>query len=380
MQDAIRADNLGLHIGAFGLRNLSIAVPEGKITSIIGPNGSGKSTLLKLLTRLLTPDEGTVAIGGQPLASYKSGELARTVAMLTQSKGAMPELTVKELVAYGRSPHQRPFARRFTPDDNQIVDWALTVTGTKAAEDRMFHTLSGGEQQKARIAMALAQKTNILLLDEPTTFLDIAHQLDLMEMIQELNSKHGLTVLMVLHDLQQAAKYSDHLIALKRGRLAAMGPPSEVLSSRFLREVYEIEAKIIKDDGYPLIIPVKTIKKTEESQMVIVTNTSQITPGNAHKLIERFDKVGKVETMQGFLGLEVLQTQNTSDFDEVSVVTRWSTKEDFQAWTRSSAFKESHAHRQIPDYILSNKITFQEVKIIRNPIVSEELAAEAETL
>lgn len=231
----------------------------------------------------------------------------------------------------------------------------------------MFHTLSGGEQQKARIAMALAQKTGIILLDEPTTYLDMTHQLEVMEMLSRINREYRITVVMVLHDLQQAAAFCHHMIAMKEGEIVASGIPRSVITPRFLREVYEIEAKVSFEEEYPVIIPIPK-KYEEETTMIIVTNTSHITKGNGEKLIERFDRIGKVEQMEGFLGLEVLFTQNLSEYDEVSVVTRWNSKEDFQNWTKSEAFRESHSKRKTPDYIISNKITFQEVKVKRNPI------------
>lgn len=367
---AIQMDELTFQISSFGLRDVSASIPDAKITTIVGPNGSGKSTLLKLLAKLLQPNKGTIRINNKPVNEYKSTELAQTISMLTQSKGMLPELSVRELVTYGRIPYKRPFEQRMNDKDLEIIDWALEVTDTKHLENRMFHALSGGEQQKARIAMALAQKTGILILDEPTTYLDMSHQLEVMELLQYINEKLNITVLMVLHDLQQAVKFSHHLIAMKQGQIVRQGKPKDIITPLFLKEIYSIEAKINYENDYPLIIPIQAIKSKEDSKMIIVTNTSKIKKGCAHKLIERFDKVGKVETMKGFLGLEVLLTESTEDYEEVTVSTRWESKEDFQAWTRSDAFKESHAHRQIPDYILSNKITFYDVKIVRKPIVA----------
>ncbi|WP_080832770.1 heme oxygenase [Cohnella massiliensis] len=373
---AIETEHLRLDIGHFQLDDVTLSFPEGQITAIVGPNGSGKSTLLKMISRLATADGGEIRVGGLPAGSYRATDFARVLTMLPQSKGMFPDLTVREIVAYGRSPHKRFLESRLSAEDREAIDWALAATDTGKHEDRPFHTLSGGEQQKVRIAMALAQKTGILLLDEPTTFLDMSHQLDVMEMLRKLNREWGMTIVMVLHDLQQAAAYSHHLVALKHGLVVAEGAPRAVITPRFLRYVYDIEAKVRFEEDYPIIIPVKKAK--EDTTMVIVTNTSKISKGNAHKLIERFDKVGKVEFMEGFLGLEVLLTENTKDYEEVSVVTRWRQKEDFQAWTKSSAFKESHKHREIPDYILENKITFQEVKIVRDPRTADERPA-AET-
>ncbi|MNI25807.1 Heme-degrading monooxygenase [compost metagenome] len=157
-----------------------------------------------------------------------------------------------------------------------------------------------------------------------------------------------------------------------------MGEPKEMLTRQFLQEVYQIDAKVKFEDDYPIIIPIKTVSTSkEELSMIIVTNTSQITKGEAHKLIERFDKVGKVDFMEGFLGLEVLLTENTKEYDEVSIVTRWNSREDFNAWTKSEAFRESHSHRGTPEYIISNKITFYEVKIVRHPLVAGDASASA---
>ncbi|KQO09594.1 heme oxygenase [Paenibacillus sp. Leaf72] len=370
MNAAIHIENVGLSVGAFEMEDANMIIPSGKITAIVGPNGSGKSTMLKVITKLLTPDKGEVFINQKPLKTYKSKDFAKDIAMLTQSKEMIPDLTVRELVSFGRSPHKPMFKNKMTHEDNDIIDWALKITGTKRYQHQMFYTLSGGEQQKARIAMALAQKTNILLLDEPTTYLDIAHQFDVMEMLQQINRDHQITIVMVLHDLQQAAAYCDHMIAMKRGLIAMTGEPQTVLTSEFLKDVYNMDARIKFDEGYPLIIP-NPRKNQEDTKMIIVTNASHITKGNAHKLIERFDRVGDVEKAEGFLGLEVLLTEKTKDYEEVSIVTRWNTKDDFQAWTRSDAFREAHSRRGgTPDYIISNTITFYEVKVIRNPIAA----------
>ncbi len=378
MNKAIDLKDIELEMGMFQLFDITTAIPEGKMTAIIGPNGSGKSTLLKIITKLLSADKGEVAIQGKEAGDYSRADYARTISMLPQAKDMLPELTVRELVAYGRSPHKRLFKQRLTEEDQKIIDWAMKTMSIRRHDDRMFHTLSGGEQQKARIAMALAQKTDIILLDEPTTFLDISHQLEVMGMLRKINQEHGITIVMVLHDLQQAAAYCDHLIAMKDGEIISTGTPQTVITSRFLRQVYEIEAKVSFDQNYPVIIPIPK-NYEEDATMIIVTNTSHITKGNGDKLIERFDRIGKVEGMEGFLGLEVLLTQNTAEYDEVSVVTRWNSKDDFQAWTRSEAFRESHSHRKTPDYIISNKIVFQEVKIKRNPLppVHAEAIAEA---
>ncbi|MFD1955512.1 heme oxygenase [Paenibacillus thailandensis] len=364
---ALTVQNLSYKLEHFELQDIEAIIPEGQITAIVGRNGSGKSTLLRMLARILRPDCGQIRYNGEPGSSYSRKAFARLVALLGQEKDHIPDITVRELVALGRSPRQSAFRSRLSPEDEKAVDWALSAMGITRNEDRMFHTLSGGEKQKARIAMALAQEAGILLLDEPTTYLDLSHQLDLMETLRSINRKLGLTIVMVLHDLQQAAAYGDYLIAMDGGRIAASGPPKTVIDRRFMLDVFGVVARIDMQGAYPVIIPVPQQLK-EESTMVIVTNVSQITKGSGMKLIERFNKVGKVEGMKGFLGLEVMMTENTKEYDEVTVSTKWESKEDFQAWTRSEAFRESHSHREKPDYIISNKIVFYDVKVVRKPL------------
>lgn len=253
--NAIEASNLCQRVGFFQLKDISLVIPKGKMTAIIGPNGSGKSTFLKITAQLMGMDEGEILVQDQPIHTYKRREFAKTISMLPQSKEELPDLCVRELVSYGRSPHHSFLHKGSKAADEAVIDWALDITGTKKHESRMFHELSGGEQQKARIAMALAQKTDILLLDEPTTYLDMAHQLDLMEMLQEINDQYGITIVMVLHDLQQAAAYSHYMIALKGGCLIDQGKPKELLTASFLQKVYNITAKIHFDEDYPVIIP-----------------------------------------------------------------------------------------------------------------------------
>ncbi|WP_413377714.1 ABC transporter ATP-binding protein [Alkalihalobacillus sp. 1P02AB] len=257
MEKAICAKQMNVHIGSFTLNNINVEIPKGKMTAIVGPNGSGKSTFLKVISRLVKPEFGEVMIEQKELDAYKAREFAQTLAMMPQSKQTLPNLTVKELIQYGRSPYKRFFEHQANIEDQEIVEWAMAITGTAKHKERFFHTLSGGEQQKVRIALALAQKTNILLLDEPTTFLDITHQLEVMELLEEVNVNHGMTIVMVLHELQQAAAYCHHLIAMQKGRVVSTGPPIEMLTPLFLKEIYQIEAKIIYEDNYPLIVPLK---------------------------------------------------------------------------------------------------------------------------
>lgn len=257
---AIQTNDVTYQSGAFQLRSITASFPVNQITAIIGPNGSGKSTLLKTMLRLLQADDGEICVYSKAASSYSTNEWARTITMLTQSKSELPDMTVRELIRCGRSPYKRMFDR-LSRDDEEIIEWAMEVTGTKQLEQRFFHTLSGGEQQKARIAMALAQKTGILVLDEPTTYLDIAHQLELMELLRYINTEYRITVVMVLHELQQAAAYCHYLIAMKQGRIAASGAPRDIITTQFLQHIYGIDASVRFEQDYPVIIPHKISRR-----------------------------------------------------------------------------------------------------------------------
>lgn len=236
------------------IENLDIEIPDKKITSIIGPNGCGKSTLLKALCRLLPLKKGKIALDGTDINKSASKEIAKTIAILPQSPEVADGLTVGELVSYGRYPYQKGFGR-LAPEDIEVIDWALQVTGITAFKYRVINDLSGGQKQRVWIAMALAQKTDIIFLDEPTTFLDIAHQLEILELIKELNQKQHTTIVMVLHDINQAIRFSDYMIAMKGGEVITQGNLPEVLSSQLLAEVFHIDAELMKDKltGKPMI-------------------------------------------------------------------------------------------------------------------------------
>lgn len=252
---AIQTEYLSLKVDTFFLDHISLKIPSQKITSIVGPNGSGKSTLLKLISLLTLADSGKVYIQNKESKKYKAKEFAQTIAMLPQSKGVLPNITVRDLIAYGREPYKHFFSNRLNREDQTIIQEAMEMTNTMKHKERLFYSLSGGEQQRVRIAMALAQKTSIVLLDEPTTFLDIAHQYELMELLQQINKQYNKTIIMVLHDLQQAASYSDYMIAMKNGQVVDVGEPKQLLTQQFLRTVYDIHAKVFFQDGFPLIIP-----------------------------------------------------------------------------------------------------------------------------
>ena len=228
--------------------DLDICISKNKITSIIGPNGSGKSTVLKSLTRLLRYQKGTVSIDGRDLRDFGPKELARRVGVLPQIHSAPADFRVKELVGYGRMPYQGLFSR-LTPEDERIVENALKATGTYHLRDKSIHEISGGETQRVWIATVLTQQPEILFLDEPTTYLDIEHQLETMRMVKKLNQETGVGVVMVLHDLSHALEVSDHIVVIKDGKKYSEGPPCEVITSKMLREVYHVSGTIVHIPG-----------------------------------------------------------------------------------------------------------------------------------
>ena len=238
------------------IKDLSTNVPAGEITSIVGPNGCGKSTLLRSLARLMKPRGGAVYLDGDAIAKLPTREVARRLGILPQSPEAPEGLTVRELTAQGRYPHQS-WLSQWSKVDEQAVEKALETTGMLELADRSLDTLSGGQRQRAWISMALAQETDTLLLDEPTTFLDMAHQLEVLQLLDHLNREEGRTMLMVLHDLNNAARFSRHMIALSKGQVFASGSPENVMTTELLREVFSVEAEIFTDPrtGTPLCIP-----------------------------------------------------------------------------------------------------------------------------
>ena len=238
------------------IRDLTIEVPEGAVTSVVGPNGCGKSTLLRSLARLMRPRGGAVYLDGAAISKLPTREVARRLGILPQSPVSPEGLTVSELAAQGRYPHQG-WLRQWSKADGQAIERALQTTGVAELAARPLDTLSGGQRQRAWISMALAQETETLLLDEPTTFLDMAHQLEVLQLLARLNREEGRTILMVLHDLNNAARYSHHMVALAGGRVYDAGPPEEVVTPDLLREVFGIEADVVPDPrtGAPLCIP-----------------------------------------------------------------------------------------------------------------------------
>lgn len=238
------------------ISNLSTTIPPGKITSIIGANGCGKSTLLRSLPRLLPPLSGDIFLDDKPLAEYPRKQFATLLGLLPQNPVAPDGIVVSDLVGRGRHPYQGMFGR-WTQRDYEVVAQALENTNTAELSDRAVDELSGGQRQRVWIAMALAQETNILLLDEPTTFLDIANQLEVLDVLVDLNQEHSTTIAMVLHDMNLAARYSDHLIAMRAGQIVASGLPAEVITKENMSEVFGISCEISPDPitGTPLVVP-----------------------------------------------------------------------------------------------------------------------------
>ncbi|MFJ9690994.1 ABC transporter ATP-binding protein [Kitasatospora sp. NPDC101183] len=235
---------------------LDLELPGGAVTAIVGPNACGKSTLLRGLVRLLGPAAGTVTLDGADIHRLPARELAKRMGLLPQQPVTPEAVTVEALVRLGRYPHQRMLTP-WSKADQAAVEEALERTGTAALRDRQVDHLSGGQRQRVWIALALAQRTDLLLLDEPTTFLDLRHQLDVLDLVADLHAEAGRTVVMVLHDLGQAARYADHLVVLDEGRLAAAGPPSEVLTAELVEAVFGVPCRVVPDPetGTPLVVP-----------------------------------------------------------------------------------------------------------------------------
>ncbi|WP_460794809.1 ABC transporter ATP-binding protein [Microbacterium sp. GXF0217] len=255
-ESRLRADDLALgYDGRPIISGLTTAVPDGSFTVIIGPNACGKSTLLRGMSRLLAPDAGHVVLDGKELTSLPAKEVARKLGLLPQTAIAPDGITVADLVGRGRYPHQG-FLRQWSTKDEEAVRYALEATGTVALAPRRVDELSGGQRQRVWVAMVLAQDTDLLLLDEPTTFLDIAHQVELMELFAHLN-RQGRTIVAVLHDLNHAARYADHIIAMRDGRILAEGAPAEVVTSARVEEIYDLPNVVIEDPvtGGPLVVP-----------------------------------------------------------------------------------------------------------------------------
>jgi iron complex transport system ATP-binding protein len=235
---------------------LSLVVPDGAVTAVVGANACGKSTLLRGMARLLRPTAGSVLLDGQQIHRAPTRQVARTLGLLPQAPVTPEGVSVVDLVSRGRHPHLGAM-RRWSHDDDAAVAEALALTGTTDLADRDVDELSGGQRQRVWVAMALAQGTDLLLLDEPTTYLDVAHQMELLELLRDLNEARGTTIVMVLHELNLAARFADHLVAMCEGRIVAAGDPGDVLTEETVREVFGLPCRVIPDpvSGTPLVVP-----------------------------------------------------------------------------------------------------------------------------
>jgi len=259
----LSAETLSLGYGnRLVIPELTLEIAMGTITALVGPNGSGKSTFLNALARLIAPHAGSVYLDGKAIARMPARDVARRLAILPQSPGAPEELTVGELVEQGRYPHVGPL-RMLREQDSTAIAEALAETRMTELRHRRLDSLSGGERQRAWIALALAQETPVLLLDEPTTFLDVGHQLEILTLIQHLNRSQGKTIVLVLHDLNQAARYAERLIVLRSGRIVADGSPKEVLTAALLAEVFRVKGYIVSHpfDGLPVCLPYAVVEE-----------------------------------------------------------------------------------------------------------------------
>ena len=225
------------------IKNLNINIPKGKVTTILGPNGSGKSTLLSILSTYNKPSKGNVFIEDKNLNDLKSREIAKLIATVHQHNESPEDLSVETLISYGRTPHNKR-GKSNREENEEIINWAIKSTNLEDIKDKNVMSLSGGQRQRAFIAMALAQKTDVLLLDEPTTYLDIFHQIEILELVKKLNEEYNMTIIMVLHDINQAIKYSHNIVVMKNGKIIEEGKPENIINEKTIKTVYNVEGVI----------------------------------------------------------------------------------------------------------------------------------------
>ncbi len=251
------------------IKNLSIDIPMGKTTAIIGPNGCGKSTLLKTLGRILDIKKGAIYLDGKEIHKMPTRELAGKLSILPQSPAAPEGLTVEELISYGRYPYQKGLGK-LKEEDKKIITWAMAATNLEELRYEAVDNLSGGQRQRVWIAMALAQETDVILLDEPTTYLDMAYQLEVLELLEELNKEHGCTIIMVLHDLNLASRFADFMIAMGSGRVIKAGTPFEVMTQEVLKTVYQIKANIVtyQETNRPICMSYGLLNKVKNKKLI----------------------------------------------------------------------------------------------------------------
>jgi iron complex transport system ATP-binding protein len=248
--------------------DLAVSIPDQSFTVIVGPNACGKTTLLRALARMLKPRRGSVYLDGQIITSYSAKEVARRLGLLPQSSIAPDGITVADLVSRGRYPHQR-LLRQWSKEDAAVVSESMRATGISDLAERLVDELSGGQRQRVWMAMALAQETDLLLLDEPTTYLDIAHQMDILDLCAQLHAEQGRTLVAVLHDLNHAARYATHMIAMRDGEIIATGPPEEVVTAENVEEIFELPCRVMPcpETGTPLVIPKARQAETEQRKL-----------------------------------------------------------------------------------------------------------------
>lgn len=256
MMEAIRVENLSVaYENNTIIEKMNLRLPKGKISIIIGANGCGKSTLLKTIARINKPSEGEILINQKNIKKIKEKEIAKEVAFLPQGPVCPNGLTVRELVAYGRFPHQKMIGG-LNSHDKEVIEWAIEQTGLSEFADRAVENLSGGQRQRAWIAMTLAQETEIIMLDEPTTYLDLSYQLEVLEILERLNKEKNITVVIVLHEINNAFRFADYIVGLKKGKIICEGKPIEVINKETLKAIYGIEADLRKSEtgDYPVCI------------------------------------------------------------------------------------------------------------------------------